>query len=154
MGSDGLIVHTAEFAVCVEWRLFYRQLLGVYQCSDHDIMMQSCARRLFCLLCKVRCAFVIWYSIFGTEIENPQFSGLNRSAMSMGYKNTNFCRVKQPQSKVTCTVTRTFKLVLTSGLVMAMPTASCAWCSKLPPCTSYSIPTDQWQQVELRASLV
>ena len=35
-----------------------------------------------------------------------------------------------------------------------MPTASCAWCSKLPPCTPCSIPTDQWQPVELRASLV
>ena len=54
--------------------------------------------------------------------------------------------------------THCFIYMLTSfpsySLMMAMPNASCAWCSKLPPCTSYSIPTDQWQQVELRASLI
>ena len=76
--------------------------------------------------------FWVWYFRNGNR-ESPHFSGLNRSAMSMWYKNTNFCRVKQPQSKVTCTITRTFKLVLTSGLVGPCVTSVAkekAW----PPC--------------------
>ena len=74
--------------MCVEYRLPYRQRLCVCSCSNREIVVKGCVRRIF------------W-----TENANSLLFGLIDRLCPW-----NFCRVRWPRSKVTCTITTTLIL--------------------------------------------